>query len=358
MEDLEELYYDAVDLLKELIATPSVSREESNAADIVEQFASRIPDAKVTRIGNNVIAAARDYDPAKPTLLLNSHIDTVRPAAGWSRDPFTPEMEDETGRLYGLGSNDAGASLVSLLATFRHFAAKERAYNLIFVASAEEEVSGKNGLSAVIETLPPVTVAIVGEPTGMRPAIAEKGLMVLDVEVDGMAGHAARNEGVNAIYKALPIIERFRDMKFPKESATLGPIKMTVTQIEAGTQHNVVPALCKLVVDVRTTDTYSNVETLELIRNEITGCRITPRSTRLNPSGIPAGHPIPSRLAIMGYEPFGSPTLSDQALMPWPSVKVGPGDSARSHTADEYIALDEIREAIAIYIRLLDGLQL
>lgn len=358
MEDLEELYYDAVDLLKDLIATPSISREESSAADIVEKFLCRIPDAEVSRIGNNITAVAKGYDPALPTLLLNSHIDTVRPAAGWTRDPFVPEIDEETGRLYGLGSNDAGASLVSLLATFRHYASAERSYNLIFVASAEEEVSGKNGISAIIDTLPTITVAIVGEPTGMRPAIAEKGLMVLDVEVEGKAGHAARNEGVNAIYKALPIIELFRDMKFPKESDTLGPIKMSVTQIEAGTQHNVVPALCKLVVDVRTTDAYSNTETLELIRKEITGCSITPRSTRLNPSGIPAGHPIPARLAMMGYEPFGSPTLSDQALMPWTSVKVGPGDSARSHTADEYILLDEIREAITIYIKLLDGLQL
>lgn len=351
----EELYYDAIDLLKQLIATPSISRDETKAADIVETFIKKC-GYKTSRFGNNIVVIAPEFDASKPTLLLNSHIDTVKPASGWSRDPFSPTEED--GRLYGLGSNDAGASLVSLIAAFRHLSIIPRKYNLVFVASAEEEVSGKNGFSSVISHLPEISVAIVGEPTEMNPAISEKGLMVLDVEVYGEAGHAARNEGINAIYKAVPVIEGFRNMTFDKESSTLGPIKMSVTQIESGTQHNVIPALCKLVVDVRTTDVYSNEETLELIRKNIPDCSITPRSTRLNPSSISADHPLIKRLAIMNRKPFGSPTLSDQALMPWQSVKLGPGKSSRSHTADEYIELDEIREAIHLYITLLTNLTL
>lgn len=351
----EELYYDAVDLLKQLIAVPSISRDETLAANIVENSLKK-SNADISRIGNNIIAKACDFDADKPTLLLNSHIDTVKPAAGWHHDPYLPTEEED--RLYGLGSNDAGASLVSLIAAFRYLSEIPRNYNLLFVASAEEEVSGKDGISSVIPFLPPIDVAIVGEPTGMNPAIAEKGLMVLDVEVDGVAGHAARNEGVNAIYKSLPLIESFRDMTFPKESKTLGPIRLSVTQIDAGTQHNVVPALCKMVVDVRTTDSYSNNETLEIIREKLPDCRITPRSTRLNPSYINPEHPLIKRLEIMGRKPFGSPTLSDQALMPWQSLKLGPGDSSRSHTADEYINLSEIREAIHIYITLLTNLSI
>lgn len=325
------------------------------AANIVENSLKK-SNADISRIGNNIIAKACDFDADKPTLLLNSHIDTVKPAAGWHHNPYLPTEEED--RLYGLGSNDAGASLVSLIAAFRYLSEIPRNYNLLFVASAEEEVSGKDGISSVIPFLPPIDVAIVGEPTGMNPAIAEKGLMVLDVEVDGVAGHAARNEGVNAIYKSLPLIESFRDMTFPKESKTLGPIRLSVTQIDAGTQHNVVPALCKMVVDVRTTDSYSNNETLEIIREKLPDCRITPRSTRLNPSYINPEHPLIKRLEIMGRKPFGSPTLSDQALMPWQSLKLGPGDSSRSHTADEYINLSEIREAIHLYITLLTNLSI
>ncbi len=351
----EELYYDAIDLLKELIATPSISRDESKAADIVENFL-KTSGVETTRVNNNIIAYAPGYAVDKPTLLLNSHIDTVKPAASWTHDPFTPTLEDD--RLYGLGSNDAGASLVSLIAAFRYLLTIDRSYNLIFVASAEEEVSGKNGISSVIPVLPHIDAAIVGEPTGMNPAIAEKGLMVLDVEVDGISGHAARNEGVNAIYESIRVIEDFRNMTFPNTSKTLGPIKLTVTQIEAGTQHNVVPALCKLVVDARTTDAYSNEETLKIIREKIPNCRITPRSTRLNPSSINPEHPIVKRLAFLGRSPFGSPTLSDQALMTWQSVKLGPGNSSRSHTTDEYIDLQEIREAIHIYIALLSNLNI
>lgn len=354
--DIDELYYQAIDLLKELIKTPSVSREEKGAANIIERFLQQ-NNATTQRCGNNVWSISADYDESKPTLLLNSHIDTVKPAAGWSRDPFSPDI-DETGRLFGLGSNDAGASLVSLIATYLWLQERPRNYNIIMLASCEEEVSGKNGIESVIPLLPPISVAIVGEPTEMQPAIAEKGLMVLDGVVIGKSGHAARNEGVNAIYRTLPIIERLRTLTFPKESPTLGPVKISVTQIEAGTQHNVVPDRCNIVVDVRTTDAYSNVETLELIRQAVKECRLTPRSTRLNPSSISMEHPIVGRLIMMGAEPFGSPTLSDQALMPWQSVKLGPGSSSRSHTADEYICLDEIRHAIETYIKILNGITL
>ena len=352
--DIDELYYQAVDLLKELIATPSISREENNAADIIERFFSN-NGATPHRHGNNVWCLANDFDESRPTLLLNSHIDTVKPASGWTRDPFSPDV-DEAGKLYGLGSNDAGASLVSLIATFLYLNNRKRSYKLIMLASCEEEVSGKNGIESALPLLPPISVAIVGEPTNMQPAVAEKGLMVLDGIVTGVSGHAARNEGVNAIYNALPIIETLRTLQFPRVSPTLGPAKISVTQIEAGTQHNVVPDCCKIVVDVRTTDAYSNIETLELIRQAVPQCELTPRSTRLNPSSIYPEHPIIKRLVLMGAEPFGSPTLSDQALMSWQSVKLGPGQSSRSHTDDEFIYLDEIRNAIETYIKLLDGI--
>lgn len=353
---MDELYYAAIDLLKSLIATPSVSREEKDAADIVEDFllgAGFTPSRK----GNNVWATAPGFDASRPTILLNSHIDTVRPAEGWTRDPFCADDSDgET--LFGLGSNDAGASVVSLAAAFQWIARTEQSYNLIFLASCEEEVSGKGGIESVLPDLPPIAVAIVGEPTGMRPAIAEKGLMVLDGEIRGRAGHAARNEGENAIYNALPVIETLRTLRLPEESLYLGPVRISVTQISAGTQHNVVPDRCKIVVDVRTVDAYTNEETLRLIREAVPKCQLTARSTRLRPSSIAAGHPLVQRFIMTGREPFGSPTLSDQALMPFPSVKIGPGDSARSHTADEFIRLDEIREAIQLYVSALDGLKL
>lgn len=357
MSDIDELYYDAVDLLRQLIAIPSTSRSESGAADAVERFMTA-RGMRPRRAGNNVWVIAPDFDPQRPTLLLNSHIDTVKPVSGWTRDPFTPEYDVETDRLYGLGSNDAGASGVSLMAAYRYLSERQQSYNLILLLSAEEEVSGKNGIESVLPMLPPVDVAIVGEPTGMQPAIAEKGLMVLDGEVTGVSGHAARNEGVNAIYRALPVVERLRDLKLPDTSAMLGPVRISVTQIEAGTQHNVVPDMCRITVDVRTTDAYSNSETLELIRAAVPDCTLTPRSTRLNPSSIDPAHPIVQRLVMLGATPFGSPTLSDQALLPCPSLKLGPGDSARSHTADEYILTAEIRDAIATYIRLLDALRL
>ena len=357
MSDIDELYYDAVDLLRTLIATPSISRDETSAADVVEHFMKEhgmLP----RRSGNNVWAIAPDFDPKRPTLLLNSHIDTVKPVAGWTHDPFTPDYDPATDRLYGLGSNDAGASGVSLMAAFRYLSERKQPYNLILLLSAEEEVSGKGGIESVLPMLPPIDVAIVGEPTGMQPAIAEKGLMVLDGEVTGKSGHAARNEGINAIYRAIPVVERLRTLQLPRTSAMLGPVRISVTQIEAGTQHNVVPDLCRIVVDVRTTDAYSNVDTLALIREAVPECKLTPRSTRLNPSSIPSGHPIVRRLEMLGATPFGSPTLSDQALLSCPSLKLGPGDSARSHTADEYILTEEIRNAIATYIRLLNSLPL
>ncbi len=352
---MDELYYHAVDLLKQLIATPSISREENEAASIVCDFFKK-SGIEPQRHGNNVWAITPQYDENKPTLLLNSHIDTVKPVAGWERNPYVPIEED--GKLYGLGSNDAGASLVSLLATFTYLHNRPRSYNLIMLASCEEEVSGKNGIESVIPLLPPISVAIVGEPTRMQPAIAEKGLMVLDGKIQGVAGHAARNEGVNAIYKAVEIVETLRNLRFERESAMLGPVKISVTQINAGTQHNVVPDMCDIVVDVRSTDAYSNIETLEMIRAAVPLCELAPRSTRLNPSSISPSHPIVTRLELLGAKPFGSPTLSDQALMPWQSVKLGPGDSARSHTANEFIHLNEIRNAIETYIKILDGINI
>lgn len=354
---IDELYYDAIDMLKEMIAIPSFSRDEKAVADrlidILRSFG-----LSPERHGNNLWCIAPDYNADKPTLLLNSHIDTVKPVEGWTLNPFIPTETDD--RIYGLGSNDAGASAVSLTAVFRHLSTLNRSYNLILLLSCEEEVSGHGGIESVLPLLPKIDVAIVGEPTEMQPAIAEKGLMVLDGEILGVAGHAARNEGVNAIYRTLDVINTLRNFTFEKESEMLGAIKITISQINAGTQHNVVPDNCKIVVDVRTTDAYSNEETLSLIRKAVPydWCKLTPRSTRLTPSGINRQHPLVKRLETLGRQPFGSPTLSDQALMPFPSLKLGPGNSARSHTADEYICLDEIRTAIHLYAAILANLTL
>ena len=353
MDDV--FYYDAIDLLQQLIATPAISRDEAAAASVFENFARKNMPGNVIRSGNNIIVLPLNPDPEKQNVLLNSHLDTVKPVAGWTKDPFTPTIDSDTEKLYGLGSNDAGAPLVSLAAAYRILAGADCKYNLIFVASEEEEVSGKGGFESIIPLLPKIDFAIVGEPTDMQPAIAEKGLMVLDGLAEGVSGHAARNEGVNAIYKAIPAITALSELKMPNTSKTLGDVKISVTQINAGTQHNVVPDKCTFVVDVRTTDAYSNIETLEIIRKaaEPFGVTLTPRSTRLNPSSFPENHPIISRLKILGKMPFGSSTLSDQALMPWQSFKLGPGSSSRSHTADEYIILSEIREAIEIYVKCL-----
>lgn len=350
-----EQYYEAIDLLKGMISRPSFSREETAVADYLQQ---RWTDAghHVFRKGNNLWLIAPGFDFAKPTLLLNSHIDTVKPVAGWQRDPFLPEETDDD-RLYGLGSNDAGASVVSLYEAFRILTAKPQPYNLLFLASCEEEVSGKNGLESVLPELPPIHFAVVGEPTGMRPAIAEKGLMVLDCVATGKAGHAARDEGVNAIYKAIEDINWFSTYQFPDYSDLLGRVKMTVTMIHAGTQHNVVPDRCEFTVDIRTNEFYSNERLFELIQAQV-GCEVKARSFRLNSSRLDPKHPFVRRTLMLGKMPFGSPTLSDQALMRFPSVKIGPGDSARSHSADEFIHTYEIREAIATYVRLLDGLTL
>lgn len=350
-----ELYYEAIDTLKGMISRPSFSRDEAAVADFLQQT-WQAAGHKVNRKGNNLWIASPGFDLGKPTLLLNSHIDTVKPAAGWTKDPFAPEESDDE-KLYGLGSNDAGASVVSLYAAFTRLIEKEQPYNLIFLASCEEEVSGKNGLESALADLPPIAFAVVGEPTGMQPAVAEKGLMVLDCVAIGKAGHAARNEGINAITLAMKDIEWFNTYQFPEKSDFLGPVKMSVTMIHAGTQHNVVPDRCEFVVDIRTNEFYPNEQLFELIKEKVS-CQVKARSYRLNSTRTELSHPFVERAVMMGKEPFGSPTLSDQALMPFPSVKCGPGHSSRSHAADEYIGLMEIREAIDTYVRLLDGLKL
>ncbi|MBQ2338711.1 MAG: M20 family metallo-hydrolase [Prevotella sp.] len=345
---------DAVLLLQRLIATPSVSREEAAAADIMEN-AMRSYGLRCHREANNVWAVAPGYDPERKTVLLNAHIDTVRPVSSWTRDPFSPDIVD--GTLYGLGANDCGGGLVSLLQVFRLLSNEERSYNLIYLASAEEEVSGANGIARALPLLPKIDVAVVGEPTSLQPAVAEKGLMVLDVVARGRSGHAARNEGENAIYKALDDIIWLRDYRFERVSEFLGPTKMQLTVINSGTQHNVVPDECRMVVDVRTNELYTNHEVFDIICRHLSS-EVKARSFRLGSSHIDTGHPIVQRCMAMGMKPFGSPTLSDQALMSFPSLKLGPGDSSRSHSADEFIRLSEIADAIAAYKELLTGLQL
>lgn len=346
------LIEDSLQLLSNLVATPSFSREEDATADLLVKFLEEHGVCNVERIGNNVIAYSKFFQVERPTILLNSHHDTVKPNSGYTNDPFLPIRSG--GKLYGLGSNDAGGCLVSLIATFLHFyEVNELKYNLCLVASAEEEISGRNGIEQVYQHIVPCEFAIVGEPTLLDLAIAEKGLMVLDCVAQGQSGHAAREEGVNAIYKAVEDIRWFNSYQFPKQSAYLGPVKMSVTMIEAGTQHNVVPSSCKFVVDVRTTDVYTNEEVLELIREHVQS-EVTARSTRLNPSTIAITHPIVQAGQKFGKKLYGSPTMSDQALLPIPSLKVGPGDSARSHAADEYIYEHEVAEGIAFYIQLLD----
>ena len=343
----------AIDLLCRLIATPSLSREEEQTAGIIEWFLKE-QGCTTFRKGNNVWVQSM-IDEKLPVILLNSHHDTVKPVASWTRDPFTPAIEN--GRLYGLGSNDAGASLVCLMMTFLHFEKqRNRTFNLIYAATAEEEITGKNGIALILDDLGTIDLAVVGEPTQMQMAIAEKGLMVLDCETVGKTGHAARNEGVNAIYLALDDMEWFRKFVFPKSSSLLGEVKMTVSVVNSGYQHNIVPDSCKYVVDVRSNEFYKNTDLLDMIRKHVQHSSITPRSTHINSSSIPTEHPIVQRGLSLGLKTFGSPTTSDQARIPYPSIKIGPGDSARSHTADEYIELDEIRNGIEIYIQLLDGL--
>lgn len=342
---------EAVSLLSHLIATPSVSRDERRAADIMEEELVRCGFTP-HREANNVWAIGPCQREDRPTLLLNAHIDTVKPVASYTRNPYEPSLED--GTLYGLGSNDCGGGLVSLLQVFRELSASERCpYNLVYLASAEEEVSGKDGISRALPLLPHVDVAIVGEPTGMQPAVAEKGLMVVDITAHGKSGHAARNEGVNAIYEALDDLCWIRSHRFDRVSQFLGPTKMQATVVNAGTQHNVVPDVCKIVVDVRTNELYTNEEVFDIISNHCKSeCRA--RSFRLHSSRIDLNHPLVERCVALGLQPFGSPTLSDQALMPFASLKLGPGQSARSHSADEYIKVSEIEHAIGLYLRLLE----
>lgn len=341
----------SVGLLKQLIATPSFSREEEAVATVIADF-FKSRNVPVNRSGNNIWVQNRFFDAGKPTVLLNSHHDTVKPNPQYTRDPFKAEVID--GKLYGLGSNDAGGPLVSLIATFLHYYNEPNLrYNLVLAATAEEEVSGTGGIESIWNLLPEIDFAIVGEPTLCNMATAEKGLMVLDCIARGKAGHAAREEGVNAIYEALVDIEWFRTFRFPKISETLGPIKMTVTIINAGKQHNVVPAECSFTVDVRVTDAYTLEQLLEAIQANVK-CEVRPRSMRMRPSGIAVDHPLVKAATRLGIERYGSPTTSDQALIPRPSVKMGPGDSARSHTADEFIYVDEIGQGIQTYIKLLN----
>ena len=342
---------DAVDLLCALISTPSVSRSESDAADIMERRMKSYGFAP-HREANNLWLVADGFDERKPTLLLNAHIDTVKPSASWTRDPFHPTLEGDV--LYGLGSNDCGGGLTTLLQVFRYLTLRPQPYNLIYLASAEEEVSGKDGISRALPLLPKIDVAIVGEPTGMQPAVAEKGLMVLDVIAHGKSGHAARNEGVNAIYEALDDMRWIRDYRFEKVSPFLGPTKMTLTVVHAGTQHNVVPDTCQMLVDVRTNEYYTNEEVYDIIRNHVKS-EVKAHSFRLHSSHIDTHHPLVARCMELGLKPYGSPTLSDQALMPFASFKLGPGESSRSHSADEFIKTSEMRHAFDTYIALLDG---
>lgn len=349
----EELYNETLALLKRLIATRSFSKEEHDAANLFSDFLET-KGLKVNRHQNNIWVVHPDYQAGRFTLLLDSHLDTVKPSQNWTFDPFS--ATEHVGKLYGLGSNDAGAPLVALMSTFLHFSQqKTLPFNLIFAATAEEEISGYQGIESIIDKLGPVDLAIIGEPTKMELAIAEKGLMVLDCFSKGKAGHAARNEGENAIYKALADIDWFRNYVFEKKSEVLGQVKMSVTQINAGSQHNVVPDICNFVVDVRTNEYYKNSEALEIISQNV-DCEIKPRSLRLNSSYIPFDHPLISVAREMNIPCYGSPTTSDQAVIPYTSVKIGPGDSARSHTADEYIELSELRNGIEIYIQMLEKL--
>ncbi|MBQ7496010.1 MAG: M20 family metallo-hydrolase [Bacteroidaceae bacterium] len=396
---IEQLTSEAVELLKRLIATPRTSRNEAEAATLYADYLAA-KGFTPCREANNVWVMAPDYDEHRPTLLLNAHLDTVKAVDGWTRDPLTPTIEGD--RLYGLGSNDDGASLVALTAAFCHVVKSQvsgfkiqdsgsiseraegkpstlnphpparpngtldhsRNLNLILLASAEEEVSGRDGIERVLPLLPKIDVALVGEPTGMQPAIAEKGLMVLDITAHGRAGHAARNEGDNALYHAIDDINWIRNYQFPKVSPLLGPVKMTATIIQAGTQHNVIPDSCTFTVDVRSNDCYTNQELFETVQAHVQS-DVRVRSFRLGSSRIEPGHPLVQSILALGptvdglpRQPFGSPTLSDQALMHWPSLKMGPGQSARSHTADEYIRIPELHAAIDDYIQLLKHVRL
>lgn len=342
----------AIELLKQLIATPSHTRDEGTTADLLASFLER-EGVEVERIHNNLIARSEGFDPTRDTLLLNSHHDTVRPAASYTRDPYAPTIEGE--RLYGLGANDAGASLVCLIETFLALRTAPLPFNLMLLISAEEECGGEHGIRACYDHLQDVEMAIVGEPTSMQAAVAERGLVVLDCVAKGKSGHAARGEGVNALYIALDDIARLRDFRFERESDVLGPIHLTTTMIECGTQHNVVPDECRFVVDIRTTDAYTNEETVEVLRKALQS-ELTPRSTRIRASVISEEHPLVRAAIKAGASTFVSPTASDRTLMPFPALKIGPGDSSRSHTADEFVLLGEIEQGIQTYHTIIENL--
>lgn len=337
----------AIQLLKRMIAIPSISRQEEKLADMLQQYMLE-QGCNVMRHNNNLMAKSNNFNNQKPAILLNAHIDTVKPVDSWTTNPFEPVEKD--GAIYGLGANDCGGGLVALLHTFLML--KDKKDNLVFLASAEEEVSGKNGIESVIPLLPNIDFAIVGEPTGMQPAIAEKGLMVIDATAEGLSGHAARNEGINAIYIAIDDINWLRNYKFEKVSELLGPVKATTTVIQAGTQHNVIPDKCHFTIDIRSNECYSNEEIFNILKEHMKS-KLTPRSFRLASSHIDIKHTFVQKCMALGKKPFGSPTLSDQALMPFPSLKMGPGKSERSHTANEFIKIDEINDAIQTYLQLL-----
>jgi acetylornithine deacetylase len=366
---IHNLQQEALELLKQLIATASFSKEEERTAHIIRDFLV-LRKVEVHRLMNNIWVTNEDFTPGRPTILLNSHHDTVRPNKGYTLDPFSP-IEKE-GKLFGLGSNDAGGALVSLIVTFLHFYRRDDLkYNLVLTATAEEEISGHNGIEALLQSpqfLHSVRenddalfrnwCAVVGEPTEMQMAVAERGLLVLDCISKGRAGHAARNEGENSIYLALKDIEWFRNFQFEKTSELLGPVKMTVTSIQTENRaHNVVPAECSFIVDTRINELYSFEEVIDTIKSNV-NCEVRPRSTRLRSSAIALDHQLVKAGNSLGRHYYGSPTTSDKALMPFPSLKMGPGDSARSHTADEFIYVNEIREGIALYIKLLEQLLL
>lgn len=370
MNDRNTYVEEAVKLLQLLISTPRVSRDETAAADIMEQWMKE-RNLLPMRSGNNILLVCDDYDANRQTILLNAHIDTVKPVASWTRDPHAPDIEDDV--LYGLGSNDCGGGLVTLLQVFRILNGRTRPYNVVYLASCEEEVSGINGIRSVIKDGKlslesnkaqmgegnshsslslPVDVAIVGEPTGMQPAVAEKGLMVLDMVAHGKSGHAARGEGINAIYEALDDMVWIRNHKFSKVSSFLGPTVMNLTVVNSGTQHNVIPDECRMIVDVRSNEFYTNEQLFDEICSHVRS-EVKARSFHLRSSHIDLDHPLIKKCIALGMMPFGSPTLSDQALMPWQSFKLGPGESSRSHSANEFIRISELRHALNTYLELL-----
>ena len=352
---LQTLTEESIDLLDRLIATPSTSRDETATADIIEEFLRSRVKGNVQRIYNNVYVRTPMWDDSRPTLLMNSHHDTVRPSASYTRDPY--EATHEEGRIYGLGSNDAGASAVSLIAAYRYMEMQELPYNMLLAISAEEEVMGEHGMRALLPELGHIDMALVGEPTGMNAAVGERGLVVMDCTAHGVRGHAARNEGINAIDKAIADIERIRNFRFERCSELLGDIKMTVTQISAGTQHNVIPDECKFVIDIRTTDAYTNEETVKIVQ-QLLEADAKERSTRVHASAIYPEHPLVKAASAIGRTTFVSPTTSDMALMHGiPSLKMGVGESCRSHGADEYVLESEIVEGIKVYIDFLRALR-